>query len=181
MSGIGHLAVGFAAKPASLKIPLWVFLVAAETNEILYFLFTSIGLEQKAVMTMNFSQGVKYLAPIVEPLVARVVHVCRVVSRRGSDRPPVLQGLAQRSPAWSGGFQSLAARLPDAFKSAFVLRWFTSGWSWSGKLRSWICVHDHLRPCHPCCWNCHLLPGEKSSCSGNEKMKFSQSVPSARG
>ena len=67
MSGIGHLAAGFAAKPVEPKIPLWVFLVASETNDILYFLFASIGLEQKAVMTMDFSQGVKYLTPALNP------------------------------------------------------------------------------------------------------------------
>ena len=60
MSGIGHLAAGFAAKPVELKIPLWVLLVASETNDILYFLFAFIGLEHKAVMTMDFNQGVKY-------------------------------------------------------------------------------------------------------------------------
>lgn len=67
MSGIGHLAAGFAAKPVEPKIPLWVLLVASETNDILYFLFASIGLEQKAVMTMDFSQGVKYLTPALNP------------------------------------------------------------------------------------------------------------------
>jgi membrane-bound metal-dependent hydrolase YbcI (DUF457 family) len=67
MSGIGHLAAGFAAKPVELKIPLWVLLVASETNDILYFLFASIGLEQKAGMTMDFSQGVKYLTPSLNP------------------------------------------------------------------------------------------------------------------
>jgi len=67
MSGIGHLAAGFAAKPVAPKIPLWVFLVASETNEILYFLFTLTGLEQKAAMTMNFSEGVKYLTSASNP------------------------------------------------------------------------------------------------------------------
>ena len=67
MSGIGHLAAGFVAKPAAPKIPLWVFLVAAETNDILYFSFVSVGLEQKAVMTMNFSEGIKYLVPTSNP------------------------------------------------------------------------------------------------------------------
>ena len=67
MSGIGHLAAGFAAKPVELKIPLWVLLVASETNDILYFLFASIGLEHKAVMTMDFNQGVKYLTPALNP------------------------------------------------------------------------------------------------------------------
>jgi len=42
-------------------------LVASETNDILYFLFASIGLEQKVVMTMDFSQGVKYLTPALNP------------------------------------------------------------------------------------------------------------------
>jgi len=67
MSGIGHLAAGFAAKPIEPKVPLWVFLVASETNEILYFLFSSTGLEPKAVMTMDFNQGVKYLTPALNP------------------------------------------------------------------------------------------------------------------
>lgn len=67
MSGIGHLAAGFAAKPVEPKIPLWILLVASETNDILYFLFASIGLEQKAVMTMDFSQGIKYLNPVSNP------------------------------------------------------------------------------------------------------------------
>jgi len=61
MSGIGHLAAGFAAKPAAPKIPLWLFLVAAEINDLLYFLFSSAGLEPKADMvTMDFIQGVRY-------------------------------------------------------------------------------------------------------------------------
>lgn len=67
MSGIGHLAAGFAVKPAAPNIPLWVFLVAGETNDILYFLFSSTGLEQKVAMTMNFSEGVKYLTPVSNP------------------------------------------------------------------------------------------------------------------
>ena len=67
MSGIGHLAAGFVAKPVGPKVPLWVFLVASETNDILYFLFSSTGLEPKAVMTMDFSQGVRYLTPAINP------------------------------------------------------------------------------------------------------------------
>lgn len=67
MSGLGHLAAGFAVKPTMQKIPLWVFLVAAELNDILYFLFVFVGLEQKAVMTMNFSEGVRYLGSSSNP------------------------------------------------------------------------------------------------------------------
>jgi membrane-bound metal-dependent hydrolase YbcI (DUF457 family) len=67
MSGIGHLAAGFAAQPAAPRIPIWVLLAAAEANEILYFLFTLTGLEQKAVMTMNFREGVRYLTSASNP------------------------------------------------------------------------------------------------------------------
>ncbi len=68
MSGIGHLAPGFAAKPVTSNMPLWVLLMAAETNDILYFLFSSFGIEQKAVIAvMDFNQGIKYLTPGSNP------------------------------------------------------------------------------------------------------------------
>jgi len=67
MSGLGHLAAGFAAKPAASQIPLWALLVASETNEIVYFLFTAIGLEERAVMTMSLTEGVRYLTPASNP------------------------------------------------------------------------------------------------------------------
>jgi membrane-bound metal-dependent hydrolase YbcI (DUF457 family) len=68
MSGIGHLAPAFAAKSTAPKAPLWVLLIAGETNDILYFLFSSAGLEPKAVITvMDFNQGVKYLTPVSNP------------------------------------------------------------------------------------------------------------------
>ena len=68
MSGIGHLAPGFAAKPIAPNVPLWVLLIAGEINDILYFVFSSAGIEPKAVMTiMDFNQGVKYLTPVSNP------------------------------------------------------------------------------------------------------------------
>jgi membrane-bound metal-dependent hydrolase YbcI (DUF457 family) len=67
MSGIGHLAAGFAAKPSAPKIPLLVLLTASEVNEIIYFLFTAVGLEEKAAMTMNFTDGVRYLTAVSNP------------------------------------------------------------------------------------------------------------------
>ena len=67
MSGIGHLAVGFAAKPVAPRVPLWIFLVASEVNELLYFLFTTVGLEGKAVTTMSFSEGVRHLTATSNP------------------------------------------------------------------------------------------------------------------
>jgi membrane-bound metal-dependent hydrolase YbcI (DUF457 family) len=68
MSGIGHFAAGFVAKPLAPKVSLWALLAASETNEILYFVFTSTGIEPKAIITtMNFSQGISYLAPVSNP------------------------------------------------------------------------------------------------------------------
>ena len=67
MSGIGHFAPGFAAKTAAPQIPLWVFLAAGETNDLLYFLFTTTGIEPKAITTMNFAEGVRYLSPVSNP------------------------------------------------------------------------------------------------------------------
>ena len=61
MSGIGHLAPGLLAKSTMPRVPLWVFLLAAETNDLLYFAFTAIGIEKPATTTMNITQGIRYL------------------------------------------------------------------------------------------------------------------------
>lgn len=67
MSGIGHLAAGFAAKTVTPETPLWVLLVAAETNDILYGLFSLSGLEPTVQTSMSFSQGIQYLSPVSNP------------------------------------------------------------------------------------------------------------------
>jgi hypothetical protein len=68
MSGIGHLAAGFAAKPAAPKIPLWVFLFAGEINDLLYFLFSAAGIEPRAIIvSMDFTQGVRYMNSVSNP------------------------------------------------------------------------------------------------------------------
>ncbi len=67
MSGIGHLAAGFAAKPSTPEVPLWLLLAAGETNDLLYFVFSSVGLESKAVFTMDFVRGVSYVRQAVNP------------------------------------------------------------------------------------------------------------------
>lgn len=67
MSGIGHLAPAFAAKPITPNVPLWVLLIASETNELLYLLFSSTGIEPKASIVMDFDQGVRYLTPVSNP------------------------------------------------------------------------------------------------------------------
>ena len=68
MSGIGHLAPAFAAKSAVRTVPLWVLLVASETNDILSILFSATGIEPKVIITaMDFHQGVKYHKTISSP------------------------------------------------------------------------------------------------------------------
>jgi hypothetical protein len=67
MSGIGHFSAGLLAKPVTPQVPFWIFLVAAETNDILYFLFSSIGVEPKTSFTMDFENGVRYLTTSTNP------------------------------------------------------------------------------------------------------------------
>jgi membrane-bound metal-dependent hydrolase YbcI (DUF457 family) len=67
MSGIGHLAAGFAAKQSTPEIPLWLLLTASETNDLLYLVFSSVGLETKAVFTMDFIHGVRYMQRSINP------------------------------------------------------------------------------------------------------------------
>ncbi len=67
MSGIGHFAAGFAARPAAPQAPLWALLVAGEANDLLYFLFTTLGIEPKASIAMDFTHGVRYLTPGSNP------------------------------------------------------------------------------------------------------------------
>lgn len=61
MSGIGHLAPGFVAKSVTPKVPLWLLLLAGETNDLLYFAFTATGIEIPATTTVDFTNGVRFL------------------------------------------------------------------------------------------------------------------------
>lgn len=67
MSGIGHFATGFAARGSAPQVPLLVLLAASETNDILYFVFTTVGLEKPVHTTINFTQGVRYLEAVSAP------------------------------------------------------------------------------------------------------------------
>jgi membrane-bound metal-dependent hydrolase YbcI (DUF457 family) len=67
MSGIGHFAAAFAAKPFAPQVPLWALLVASETNDLLYLFFTAVGVERPVAASMDFQQGVRYLAPGANP------------------------------------------------------------------------------------------------------------------
>jgi membrane-bound metal-dependent hydrolase YbcI (DUF457 family) len=42
-------------------------LVASETNDLLYFFFTAVGVERPVSTTVDFQQGVRYLVPGSNP------------------------------------------------------------------------------------------------------------------
>ena len=68
MSGLGHLAPAFAAKSVTPKTPLWILLIASETNDLLSLLFSKVGMEPKVVIIkMEFVQGIRYLTPVTSP------------------------------------------------------------------------------------------------------------------
>jgi len=51
MTPIGHLAIGFAAKPAGSRIQLGVLLAASWLLDLLYFIFAFAGIESMANIT----------------------------------------------------------------------------------------------------------------------------------
>lgn len=67
MSGLGHLAGGFALKPAAPEVPLWVLLAAGEINDILYLTFSLAGVEEPAAVTYNLQRGAVHLGQSIQP------------------------------------------------------------------------------------------------------------------
>lgn len=67
MSGIGHFSAGLIAKPVTPRVGLWILFLAAETNDILYFLFSFMGIEPKTAFTVDFEHGVRYLTTSINP------------------------------------------------------------------------------------------------------------------
>lgn len=55
MSPTGHLAAGFAAKAADVKLPLWTFLASAYALDLLYFLFVALRLESMSFAPWSHS------------------------------------------------------------------------------------------------------------------------------
>ncbi|MBN1122552.1 MAG: hypothetical protein JXJ17_15860 [Anaerolineae bacterium] len=58
--GPGHFGIGFAAKPAAPKAPLWALLLATELLDILSIAFLTLGIEQASVTETTLSQGLVY-------------------------------------------------------------------------------------------------------------------------
>jgi len=60
--GVRAPSTGLLAKSVEPKVPLWFYLAAGETNDLLYFAFTATEIEKAATTTMSFAEGVKYIA-----------------------------------------------------------------------------------------------------------------------
>jgi membrane-bound metal-dependent hydrolase YbcI (DUF457 family) len=56
---IGHLAVGFAGKRATPRVPLWTLLLAAELPDVLWCVFLLVGIEH-----MRIQPGITKVNPL---------------------------------------------------------------------------------------------------------------------
>jgi hypothetical protein len=65
--GPGHLALGFATKPATPKVPLWILLVATEVLDLLTIPFQALGIEKFALSQADFTNGLQMLTPAQMP------------------------------------------------------------------------------------------------------------------
>ena len=67
MSPLGHLAIGFAAKPFAPIAPLWALLLASEVPDLLFFGFEAAGIEYQAVAQTDLNQGLQIISPGSNP------------------------------------------------------------------------------------------------------------------
>jgi uncharacterized membrane protein len=67
MGPIGHVAIGFAAKPAAPRAPLLVLVLASEALDFLSFAFVAIGIENTGLSRTDLYQGVQLLVPASIP------------------------------------------------------------------------------------------------------------------
>ena len=63
----GHLAIGFAAKPATQKAPIWVLLVAAELLDLINFPLQALKIENYPIGAVNFVNGLQMASPAHMP------------------------------------------------------------------------------------------------------------------
>ncbi len=63
MGPIGHFAIGLAVKPAAPKAPLWIYLLASETLDLLCFTFFALGIERNGTSQVDLTHGLQVLIP----------------------------------------------------------------------------------------------------------------------
>ena len=67
MGPIGHFAIGLAGKSAAPKVPLWLFLAASETLDLLCYGFTALGIESLGASQTDLARGTQILSPATIP------------------------------------------------------------------------------------------------------------------
>ncbi len=61
--GPGHFGVALAAKPLAPRVPVWVLLIVSEGIDILFFLFSILGIEKQSVSRTSLEHGIEILVP----------------------------------------------------------------------------------------------------------------------
>jgi len=67
MSPLGHLAIGFAAKPITPMAPLWALLLASEVPDLLFLGLEAAGIEYQAITQTDLNQGLQIINPGSNP------------------------------------------------------------------------------------------------------------------
>lgn len=67
MSPLGHLAIGFGAKPIAPIAPLWALLLASEVPDLLFLGLEAAGIEYQAVTQTDLNQGLQIINPGSNP------------------------------------------------------------------------------------------------------------------
>jgi membrane-bound metal-dependent hydrolase YbcI (DUF457 family) len=67
MSPLGHLAIGFAAKPIAPIAPLWALLLASEVPDLLFLGLEAAGIEYQAITQTDLNQGLQIINPGSNP------------------------------------------------------------------------------------------------------------------
>lgn len=61
--GPGHFGVALVAKPLAPRVPLWVLLITSEGIDILFFLFSMLGIEKQSISKTSIEKGIEILVP----------------------------------------------------------------------------------------------------------------------
>lgn len=59
--GPGHFSVALVAKPLVPRVPLWILLIVSEGIDILFFLFSGLGIEKQSISKTSIEKGIEIL------------------------------------------------------------------------------------------------------------------------
>jgi len=64
---IEHASIALLGKSTVHKAPLWIFLLATQIPDLLFFVFELVGFENKADVYVDLFNGYTYLKPAFIP------------------------------------------------------------------------------------------------------------------